>query len=66
MYNSFQTKRLLYFIAILLCVSACSPEVGTKKWCEKLDKTPKGDWTANMAADYAKYCLLKQYKDKEP
>jgi len=37
---------------------SCSPEVGSKAWCEKMAETPKGDWTANEAADYAKHCLF--------
>ena len=40
-------------------LTACSPEVGSEAWCTKMDETPKGDWTANMAADYAKYCVFK-------
>ena len=46
-------------VAILLGLSACSPEVGSEKWCANLKAKPKGDWTANEAADYAKHCLFK-------
>lgn len=45
------------FIAIGL--TACSPEVGSEKWCQKLEDKPKGDWTANEATDYAKHCIFK-------
>ena len=38
---------------------ACSPEVGSDAWCERLRDTPKGDWTANEASDYAGHCLFK-------
>lgn len=34
------------------------PAVGTKAWCELMDKKPKGDWTANQATDYAKSCVF--------
>lgn len=44
--------------AVALFAIACSPEVGSKAWCEKLAETPKGDWSANEAADYAKHCLF--------
>lgn len=52
------------FVILLLAVSmgmlgGCAPEVGSKAWCEKLKEKPKGDWTANEAADFAKHCLLK-------
>ena len=44
--------------AFALLVLACSPEVGSKAWCEKMADKPKGDWSANEAADYARNCLL--------
>ncbi len=39
-------------------LGACSPEVGSKEWCEELKKKPKGDWSANEASDFAKSCIL--------
>lgn len=47
--------------AALLTVSvlaACSPEEGSKEWCEDLKAKPKGDWTANEAGTFAKNCVL--------
>ena len=44
--------------AVLLVAIGCAPEVGSEAWCEQLDETPKGDWTANQAADYARHCLF--------
>ena len=42
-----------------VCIlAACEPQVGTKAWCEMMDKKAKGDWTANQAADYAKNCIF--------
>ena len=46
-------------IALLLGLSACAPEVGSDKWCANLKEKPKGDWSANDAANYAKHCILK-------
>lgn len=40
-------------------LSGCSAEVGSDAWCADLKEKPKGEWTANEAADYAKHCLLK-------
>jgi hypothetical protein len=55
--------RNLSILAILLLsvplLTACSPEVGSPAWCKKMEETPKGDWTTNQAADYAKHCLFK-------
>ena len=39
-------------------LAACSPEVGSKEWCADLKEKPKGDWTSNEAAEFAKNCLL--------
>jgi hypothetical protein len=30
----------------------------SEKWCKKLEKKPKGDWTANEAAEYAQNCVV--------
>ena len=49
----------------LLLLVACSPQVGTEKWCNKMDDTPKGDWSANDAKAYAEHCLLGNYVDKD-
>lgn len=40
-------------------LSACSVEVGSKQWCEDMDKKPKGEWTVNEAGDYAKHCVFR-------
>ncbi len=46
--------------ALLACfyLTACSPEVGSERWCQQLKDKPKGEWTANEAADFAKHCLF--------
>jgi Protein of unknown function (DUF3012) len=46
------------FLAPFLFVAACSPEVGSKEWCEAMKKKPKGDWTANEATAFAKNCIF--------
>lgn len=48
-------------LAVILAtpiISACSPEVGSKEWCEDLKKKPKGDWSANELGDFTKHCVL--------
>jgi hypothetical protein len=52
-------KLLITLTAFIVLLSACSPEVGSKKWCENLEAKSKGDWTVNEATDYAKNCILK-------
>lgn len=39
-------------------LAGCAPEVGSKEWCADMKETPKGDWTANQASDYAKHCIF--------
>jgi hypothetical protein len=43
---------------LVVPIAACSPEVGSKEWCEDMKNKPKGDWTANETADFAKHCIL--------
>lgn len=47
------------FVASLVIGMAGCAKVGSERWCKNLADKPKGDWTANEAADYAKHCLLK-------
>lgn len=46
-------------LALLVSLSACAPEVGSDRWCADMKAKPKGDWSANEAADYAKHCIFK-------
>ena len=39
-------------------LSACSPEVGSKAWCEDMKEKPKGEWTTNEATEFAKSCIF--------
>ena len=43
-------------LALAILAVSCSPEMGSEAWCMRMEKTPKGDWSANEAADYAKHC----------
>jgi hypothetical protein len=53
-----RTARLIPLFLLVALAAACSPEVGSKRWCAALKEKPKGEWTANEAADYAKHCLF--------
>lgn len=49
----------LGFVALFaLGVAACSPEVGSPEWCTQMKEKPKGDWSSNEAADFAKNCIM--------
>jgi hypothetical protein len=48
-------RSLIFAVAVV----ACSPEVGSDKWCAKIKETDKGQWTADDASNYAKHCIFK-------
>jgi hypothetical protein len=45
-------------IAAFFMITACSPEVGSEDWCQMMKDKAKGDWTANEAADFTRYCIF--------
>jgi hypothetical protein len=51
--------HLFTALCLLTIFFGCSPEVGSDEWCKGLKEKPKGDWTVNEAADYAKHCIIK-------
>jgi len=53
----------IFALLIALSFSACSAEPGTKAWCDAIKQKPKGEWTADDAATFTKYCLLGNYKE---
>lgn len=59
------TARALAALAMACGLAACAPEVGTDAWCKDMDATPKGDWSSNDAASYAKHCVLGLKPDKQ-
>lgn len=50
---------LVIFAVSSLLLTGCAPEVGSDAWCKNMKEKPKGDWTSNEAADFAKHCLFK-------
>ena len=46
-------------LALVTSLSGCAPEVGSEKWCKQMEDKPKGDWSANEAADYTKHSVFK-------
>ncbi len=51
-------RNILVCLSLVLFLSACAPEVGSKAWCEAMKDKPKGDWTGNEVTDFAKHCLF--------
>lgn len=50
--------RLLFCLLASLFFVSCSPEIGSKEWCANMKEKPTGEWTANEAADFTKYCIF--------
>lgn len=51
-------KKLL-LAGMLLLLTGCGPEVGSKDWCTDMKKKNKGDWTLEESKNFAKHCLFK-------
>jgi hypothetical protein len=58
-YNANRILSTILALAISALAAGCSPEVGSDAWCENMAEKPKGDWTVNEAADYARHCLFR-------
>ena len=49
----------MFVVPLSVLLAACEPEVGSEAWCEQLAEKPKGEWTFNESADYARHCVLR-------
>lgn len=56
--------RLVAISLAAVLATACAPEVGSDEWCQDMVDKPKGDWTANEAAEFAKSCIFASYDDE--
>ncbi len=56
-------KRILSILSLIVILTGCAPEIGSEEWCEDMKEKSKGDWTANEAKDFTKFCLLKLDKE---
>ncbi len=52
-------SRVALVAFALAFIGGCSPKVGSKEWCEAMEKKPKGEWSANEAQEFAKSCIFK-------
>ena len=50
-------NKSLLLVILTMWLLGCAP-VGSERWCENMREKPKGDWTANEAADFAKHCIF--------
>ena len=57
-------KHIFLLLFVCLLMTSCA-KVGSDAWCENMEEKPKGDWTANEAGDYTKYCLMGLDPDEE-
>ncbi|HVS22825.1 MAG TPA: DUF3012 domain-containing protein [Gammaproteobacteria bacterium] len=49
---------VLTVLAACVLLASCAPKVGTPRWCEAMKQKARGDWTANEALDFARYCVI--------
>ena len=45
-------------LAFAAALAACEPEAGSERWCESMRETPRGDWSANDAIEFARSCVF--------
>jgi len=45
-------------VVMLTLLAACTPKIGSERWCEQMKDKDKGEWTANDATAFAKHCVL--------
>jgi hypothetical protein len=48
-----------FALAFSLGIAACSLQVGSDAWCEKMKERDKAKWSAEDAGNFAKHCILK-------
>ncbi|KJG55265.1 hypothetical protein UA38_20755 [Photobacterium kishitanii] len=58
-------KTILVLLGAVFLLSACSPTVGSEKWCKQLKEKAKGEWTANEAVEFTKNCIIRLDDDKK-
>ncbi len=51
--------KITAILLTTLGLAACAPEPGSDAWCEDMSEKPKGDWSLNDAAEFAKSCVVK-------
>ena len=48
----------IVLVAWTIALAGRAPEVGSEAWCKEMKAKPKGEWTGNDAAEFAKSCVL--------
>ena len=54
-------SRALTGVLLVCWVAGCAPKVGSDAWCKAMVDKPKGEWSSNDAAAFAKNCIFKKY-----
>ncbi|WP_279147136.1 DUF3012 domain-containing protein [Photobacterium carnosum] len=58
-------KIILILISTVFLLSACTPTVGSEKWCQQLKEKTKGEWSANEAVEFTQNCIIRLSDDKK-
>ncbi len=48
--------KTIFVLVAISAVAACSPEFGSKEWCEDMKEKDKGQWTAQEGTEFTAYC----------
>ena len=50
----------LLLMVVVLTTSACSAEIGSEAWCEKMQEKPKEEWLAEEISPFFTHCVAGQ------
>lgn len=56
--------NLLAVLTLMTLTTACAPEIGSREWCDDMDKMSKGDWSFNEGKAYAENCIFRDDDDE--
>ena len=48
--------KTIFVLVAISAVAACSPEVGSKEWCEDMKEKDKGQRTAQESIEFTAFC----------
>jgi len=50
--------KIIFTLALFSGLYSCA-EVGSEKWCKKMEEKPTDKWTIAETKDYTRHCVLK-------
>ena len=48
----------VFVLVAFFLAAACSPDVGSKEWCDNMKEKDKAQWTAQEGIDFTAHCIF--------